>query len=70
MRRRSDEVGEGRCDGEAQHGGEARLHQDLAATGQPFTREYPDPGSILFDVRAAGYPVARIRLSVKDIDDP
>jgi hypothetical protein len=44
--------------------------QDVAATGQPFTRQYQDPGPVFFDVAAAGYPPARARLSVRDIDDP
>jgi hypothetical protein len=42
--------------------------QDLAATEQPFTREYLEPAPVLFDVRAPGYPPARARLTV--IDDP
>jgi hypothetical protein len=44
--------------------------QDVAATGQPFTRQYQDPGPLFFDVSAAGYPPASARLTVRDIDDP
>jgi hypothetical protein len=44
--------------------------QDIAATGQPFTRQYQEPGPVFFEVSAAGYPPASARLTVRDIDDP
>jgi hypothetical protein len=44
--------------------------QDVAATGQSFTREYLELGPVPFNVRVPGYPLARAWLIVRDIDDP